>query len=234
LTGTFLNVLAILLGGTLGVLLGDRLPPRLRETVVQGMGLVVLVVGMDMALRTQNVLIVLGSIVTGAILGEWWQLERHLEGLARWVEARAARVPLLARGDFSRGLVSASLLFCIGPMAILGSLADGLRGDYSLLAIKSVLDGFASLAFAAALGMGVTFSALAVLLVQGSLTLGASLLEGVLSEAMIAELTATGGVLMLGLGLLMLEIKRFRVANLLPSLVLAPVLVALWQWAGLP
>src|SRR5690606_34812841 len=106
------------------------------------------------------------------------------------------------RGDFSRGLISASLLFCIGPMTILGSMEDGLRGDYSLLAIKSVLDGFTSLAFAAGLGMGVTFSAVAVLLVQGSLTLGASALEGVLSEPMIAELTATGGVMMLGLGLL--------------------------------
>jgi len=234
LTGTILNVLAILLGGTLGSLLGDRLPPRLRETVVQGMGLVVLVVGMDMALGTENVLVVLGSIVAGGILGEWWQLEGRLESLARWVEARAARIPLLARGDFTRGLVSASLLFCIGPMTILGSMEDGLRGDYSLLAIKSVLDGFTALAFAAALGMGVTFSALAVLLVQGSLTLGASVLEGALTEPMIAELTATGGVLMLGLGLLMLEIRRIRVANLLPALVLAPVLVALWRWAGLP
>jgi uncharacterized protein len=234
LTGTILNVLAILLGGTLGAILGDRLPPRLRETVVQGMGLVVLVVGLDMALGTGNVLIVLGSIVSGGILGEWWQLERRLDSLGRWVEARAARVPLLARGDFSRGLVSASLLFCVGPMAILGSMADGLTGDYSLLAIKSVLDGFASLAFAAGLGMGVTFSALAVLLVQGSLTLGASLLESVLSEAMIAELTATGGVVMLGLGLLMLEIVRVRVANLLPALALAPILAALWHWAGLP
>jgi len=234
LTGTILNVLAILLGGTLGSLLGNRLPLRLRETVVQGMGLVVLVVGMDMALGTENILIVLGSIVAGGILGEWWQLERRLDSLAHWVEARAARIPLLARGDFSRGFVSASLLFCIGPMAILGSIEAGLRGDYSLLAVKSVLDGFASLAFAAALGMGVTFSALAVLLVQGSITLGASLLESVLSEAMILELTATGGVMMLGLGLLMLEIVRIRVANLLPALVLAPILAALWQWAGLP
>lgn len=232
--GTALNVAAILVGGTLGSLLGDRLPPRLRETVVHGMALVVLVVGMDMALGTENVLIVLGSIVAGGILGEWWQLEGRLDRLARWVETRAARVPFLARGDFSRGLISASLLFCIGPMAILGSIADGLRGDYSLLAIKSVLDGFASLAFAAALGMGVTFAAVAVLLVQGGFTLGASLLEGVLSEAMITELTATGGVMMLGLGLLMLELKQIRVANLLPALVLAPILVALWAWAGLP
>jgi uncharacterized membrane protein YqgA involved in biofilm formation len=234
LTGTALNVAAILVGGTLGSLLGDRLPPRLRETVMHGMALVVLVVGMDMALGTENVLIVLGSIVAGGILGEWWQLERRLDSLARWVEARAARVPFLARGEFSQGLVSASLLFCVGPMAILGSMEDGLRGDYSLLAIKSVLDGFTSLAFGAALGMGVTFAALAVLLVQGGVTLGASLLEGVLSEAMIAELTATGGVMMLGLGLLMLELKHIRVANLLPALVLAPILVALWAWAGLP
>jgi len=233
-TGTILNVLAIVAGGTLGSVLGDRLPARLRETVVQGMGLVVLVVGVDMALGTENILVVLGSVVGGAILGEWWQLEARLEGLARRAEAWAARVPLLARGDFSRGLISASLLFCIGPMTIVGSMEDGLRGDYSLLAIKSVLDGFTSLAFAAGLGMGVTFAAVVVLLVQGSLTLGASALEGVLSEPMIAALTATGGVMMLGLGLLMLEIKRIRVANLLPALVLAPLLAALWRWAGLP
>jgi uncharacterized membrane protein YqgA involved in biofilm formation len=233
LTGTLLNIATVLLGGTLGSLLGERLPPRIRQIVVQGIGLVTLAVGMDMALDTGNVLLVLGSMLIGGILGEWWQLEQRLNGIGRWLEAKAARFPFLTRGQFIRGFVTASLVFCVGPMTILGSIQDGLSSDYTLLAIKSVLDGFAALAFSAAMGMGVAFAAIAVFLIQGSLTLGASLFQNVLTDPMVAELTATGGVIMLGLGLLLLEIKEMRVANFLPALVIAPLLTALWGWLGL-
>jgi len=180
MTGTLINVATVLLGGILGTLLGERLPPRIRRIVVQGIGLVVLALGMDGALKTDNFLLVLGSILIGGILGEWWQLERRLDGAGKWLETKAARVPFLTRGEFVRGFVTASLIFCAGPMTVLGSIQDGLSGDYTLLAIKSVLDGFSALAFSAAMGMGVTFAALAVLVIQGALTLGAFLFKSVL------------------------------------------------------
>ena len=232
MTGTLINTITVLLGGTLGSLLGDRLPDRVRLIVIQGVGLVTLVVGTDMALGTGNILIVLGSILMGGILGEWWRLEDRLDSAGQWLEERAARVPFLTRGDFTRGFVTASLVFCVGPMTILGSIQDGLTGDYHLLAIKSVLDGFAGLAFAATMGMGVTFAAVSVLLYQGALTLGASLFQEILTEAIVTEMTATGGVIILGIGLMLLEIKRVKVANFLPALAIAPLLVTLWERWG--
>ena len=227
MTGTIINVITVLIGSLLGAVLGDRLPDRIRTIVVQGVGLVVLALGVDMALTTNNFLLVLGSVVVGGILGAWWRLEDRLDQAGAWLKTRADRFPFLTKGAFIQGYVSASLVFCIGPMAILGSFQDGLTGDYTLLGIKSVMDGFTSLAFAASMGMGVAFSALSVLIYQGALTLGAAALESVLTEPMIAELTATGGILMLGLGLLMLEIKPIKVANFLPALLIAPLLVAI-------
>ena len=227
-----INVITVVAGGTLGALLGERLPSRIRHIIMQGVGLVTLAVGMSMALTTNNFVLVLVSIVIGGILGEWWRLEERLDGAGEWLEAKASRFPFLARGEFTKGFVTASLVFCVGPMTVLGSIQDGLSGDYTLLAVKSVLDGFSSLAFAASMGMGATFSAITVLVYQGILTLGASLFENILTDAMITEMTATGGVMILGIGLLLLEIKRIRVANFLPTLAIAPLLVALWERWG--
>ena len=227
-----INVITVVAGGTLGALLGERLPSRIRHIIMQGVGLVTLAVGMSMAITTNNFVLVLVSIVIGGILGEWWRLEERLDGAGEWLEAKASRFPFLARGEFTKGFVTASLVFCVGPMTVLGSIQDGLSGDYTLLAVKSVLDGFSSLAFAASMGMGATFSAITVLVYQGILTLGASLFQTVLSDAMITEMTATGGVMILGIGLLLLEIKRIRVANFLPTLAIAPLLVALWERWG--
>ena len=232
MTGTFINVAAVLIGGTLGSLLGDRLPGRIRNIVMQGVGLLTLVVGMSMAITTGNIILVLASICLGGILGEWWRVEDRLDGAGRWLETRAARVPFLARGDFTRGFVTASLVFCVGPMTVLGSIQDGLTGDYTLLAIKSVLDCFAGLAFAASMGMGVTFSAVTVLLYQGALTLAASPFQSILSDPMITEMSATGGVIILGIGLMLLDIKRIRVGNFLPALFIAPLLTAAWEKWG--
>ncbi len=232
MTGTIINVATVVAGGTLGALLGGRLPSRVRHIVMQGVGLVTLAVGMSMAIATNNFLLVLLSIVIGGILGEWWGLEERLDRAGKWLETRAARFPVLARGEFTKGFVTASLVFCVGPMTILGSFQDGLSGDYTLLAIKSVLDGFSSLAFAASMGMGVTFAAITVLVYQGVLTLGASLFQTLLSDAMITEMAATGGVMIVGIGLLLLEIKRVRVASFLPALAIAPLLVALWEKLG--
>ncbi|MCK5785214.1 MAG: DUF554 domain-containing protein [Candidatus Sabulitectum sp.] len=225
MTGTLVNTATVLVGGILGTLLGKGLSERIRDTVMTGMSLVVIALGMKMALETSNILIVLGSITIGGILGELMHLQRHLDSLGKWLGNVTSRFPFLSRGNFSQGFVTASLVFCVGPMTILGSIQDGLSGDSSLLMVKSVLDGFAAMAFASAMGMGVTFSALTVLVVQGSLTLGSSLFSEILTEGMISELTATGGVIMLGIAVHMLELKKIRLANFLPALVIAPLIV---------
>lgn len=228
--GTFVNIATVALGGGLGTLLAHRLPERMRETVLHGLGLVTLVVGLRLAAQTQNILIVMGSILAGAILGEWWRIDIGLERISEWLRARVARFTSeQSQAHFTEGFVTASLVFCVGPMTILGSIQDGLSGDYTLLAIKAVLDGFAALAFASSLGVGVLFSTLTILIYQGGLTLLAGLAQNLLNDAMIAEMSATGGVMILAIGLLLLDIKRIRVANLLPALIIAPLIVALLQ-----
>jgi len=232
-TGTVINALTVLAGGGLGALLGQRLPERVRETVMAGLGLVTLIVGLQLALETENVLVVLVSVLLGALLGEWWRIDVGLERLSDWLKGRlAGRASASSLAHFNEGFITASLVFCVGPMTILGSLEDGLTGDYSLLAIKAVLDGFAALAFASSLGIGVVFSVITVVVYQGGLTLLAGLAEGVFSEAMIREMSATGGVLVLAIGLLLLNIKQIRVANLLPSLGVVLALVAVLEALG--
>ena len=239
MTGTLINVATVIIGGSLGTLLGHRLPERTRETVMHGLGLITLVVGMQMALSTRNVLIVLGSVLLGGILGEWWRIEDRLEGLGKALERRfaagtePASAANPASSPFTRGFVTASLVFCVGPMTILGSIQDGLSGDYHLLAIKSMLDGFAALAFASTLGVGVIFAALTVLIYQGGLSLSAGLAQTLLTDPMVNEMTAAGGVLILGISLVLLDLKRVRVANLLPAIFIAPAIVAILQWMGI-
>jgi uncharacterized membrane protein YqgA involved in biofilm formation len=227
MTGTFLNIATILIGGTLGLLFGARIPERLKTTVVAGMGLFTAAMGIQMFLESSNQLIVLGALIIGALLGEWWKIEDGLESLGQALEKRFSRDPETGSGSkFIRGFMVASLLYCIGPMAILGSIQDGLTGDYQLLAVKSTLDGFASLAFASTLGVGVLFSSLVVLVYQGGISLLAAQLSTFVTEAMMNEMTATGGVLLLGLAISnLLEIKKIRVGNFLPALVMAPLIV---------
>jgi len=239
--GTLLNIAAVLIGGSLGMLFGARLPENLKKTVIAGLGLFTAVTGIKMFLETQNSLIVLGSLLIGALLGEWWKIEEELQTLGVWLEKRFNRKPAVGSenstdarsGNFVRGFLTASLLFCIGPMTILGSLQDGLKGDYSLLAIKAVLDGFASLAFASTLGVGVLFSVIIILIYQGGLSLLAAQLSPLITSAMTAEMTAAGGVLLLGIAFSsLLEIKKIRVGNFLPALVIAPLIVALLAFLG--
>ncbi len=227
MTGTIINAAAILVGGGLGLLFGARIPERLKQTVVAGMGLFTAAMGLQMFLKTANPLIVLGSLLIGTLLGEWWKIEAGLQALGGFLEQRFARGPEAGSGStFVRGFLTASLLFCVGPMAILGSINDGLRGDYNLLAVKSVLDGFASIAFASTLGVGVLFSSVIVFLYQGGISLMGGILSVLLSDSMIAEMTATGGVILFGLALSsLLEIKPIRVGNFLPALAIAPLIV---------
>lgn len=283
--GTVVNIAVVLLGGTVGSLLGNRLPARMQETIIRGLGLVTLVVGLQMALSTRNILIVMFSILLGGIWGEAWRLDDHLNTLGDRVEAwfmahQAARRGVSVTVDFrqrasqsaesqtlldsdadqtasrqgdaeqrqpersehllheasvdrsiSRAFVTASLIFCIGPLATLGAVQDGLLGDANLLMIKSTLDLFCSMALSASLGPGVILASGSVLVYQGGLSLAAKLLGvgifGSVSSDMpaIVEMTAAGGVMILGIGFDLLGLKVVRVANLLPAIVLAPLFV---------
>jgi uncharacterized membrane protein YqgA involved in biofilm formation len=239
--GTIINIFAILVGGLVGVVAGNRLPERIQSTVMTGLGLMTSVIGMSMAITSANLLIPLFSVLAGGILGEALGIDEGLNRFGRWLEQRyGAQLGQgkVAGWSVTRGFVTASLVFCVGPMTILGSLQDGLLGDYQLLAVKSMLDGFAAIPFAASLGPGVLVSILTVILVQGGISgvamlLGASLPEITRATPWVVEVTATGGVLILGISLLLLDLKRVRVANLLPALLIAPLLVLLLQTINL-
>jgi uncharacterized protein len=236
MTGTFINVIMVVLGTLLGNILGSRLPERIRHTIISGIGLFTLALGVQMFLNTKNSLIVLGSLLIGAILGEWWQIEAGLEKIGAWLEQRFSPKDQgnPDQGKFIKGFLTASLVFCIGPVTILGSIQDGLTGNYELLAIKSTLDGFTSLALASSLGWGVGFAAIPILVFQGAISLLAHQLQPLMTERMIAEMTATGGVMLIGIAISgLLEIRKIRVGNFLPALLIAPLLVAFLSWLKL-
>lgn len=221
--GTLVNVAAVLAGGGLGLLVGSRLPERLRAIITDGLGLATILIGVRLALKADSMLIVIGSLVIGGLLGEWWNLEKRLEDMGEWLKARTGST----EGRFVAGFVTASLVYCVGPMTIVGSIQEGINGNAEVLYAKSMLDGAASVAFASSLGVGVLFSALTVLVLQGGLTLLGSRLTFLLDERILNEVTGTGGALILGIGLLLLEVRRLRVANFLPALPIAAALAAL-------
>ena len=228
MTGTFINVGAVLLGTSIGLLLGHRLPGSMQERVMFGLGMVTLVLGIDNALewRDTNPLIVFGAVLLGGLVGEWIGIERRLGQLGDAIQERVSRG---GASRVSEAFVTASLLFCVGPLTVVGSIQDGLTGDYQTLASKALLDGFASIAFASALGWGVGLAAVTVLVVQGSITLAAGLFENVLGEGTeaLAALVSAGGVLIIGISLKLLSLKDVRVGNYLPALVLAPCIVGI-------
>ena len=243
--GTAINVATVVIGALLGMAVGHRLPERTRSVVTDCLGLVTLLVaGLSAVSVTDNtlgtavgsgapVLIVLGSLLIGSIIGSLLRLGDRLEGLAGVVQSRVARrFPSegedgSARERFIEGWLTATLLFCVGPLTILGSLSDGLGKGIDQLVLKSVLDGFAAIAFASTFGVGVLLSAVSVGVVQGGLTLVGVLLGSIMPEAHIAALTATGGLLLAGIGLRLLRIKDVPVADMLPALVVAPLLTQL-------
>ncbi|GIK29619.1 MAG: DUF554 domain-containing protein [Chloroflexi bacterium] len=236
--GTLLNALTVLIGSVLGMVIGDRFPSRMRETIVTGLGLVTLIVGISNGQSSGNIVIPLFSITIGGLLGEWLRIDAALDRLAGWLQRRVGgatdgdaherSTTDSARQRFITGFVTASLLFCVGPLTILGSIQDGmgLPIGFEQLLIKSVLDGFAALALAASFGLGVVFTVLTVLIVQGGLALIGSFAGQFMSEIMVTEMTATGGLILIGLALILLDVKRPRVANLLPALLVAPLIVA--------
>lgn len=226
--GTFVNFASIIAGGFIGLVLGARLKDSLKQTVVNGLGLFTLAYALTLFLKTNNALIVLGSVVIGILLGEWWRIEDGLTWLGNRLEARVNKGNGGAAGSarFIKGFLTSTLLFVIGPMAILGSIQDGLTGDFNTLLIKSVLDGFTAMAFASTMGAGVLFSAVPVLLYQGAISLLAQQVQKIASPEMMNELTATGGVILAGLAISsILEIKKIRTGNFLPALIIAPIIV---------
>ncbi len=247
MTGTLLNVITVAIGSALGLLVGNRLPARIQESVVFGLGLVTLFVGLDNAGKTGNIIIPLLSIASGVIMGELLQLDAALERFGGWLQRRFGGESVIEAHDtdagathpsplqdstrerFVTGFVTASLLFCVGPLTFIGSIQNGMgiAAGFQQLAIKSVLDGFASVAFAASYGIGVAFSIVTIIVVQGGLALAGSVLGDFMSVPMVNEMTATGGLILAGLSLILLGIKRPRMANFLPALIIAPLIVAL-------
>ena len=235
--GTLVNVITVIVGSSIGLLLGHRLPQRTRDTVTDALGLVTLLIGALSAIEVTSdalsdavgssapVLIVLGSLLIGGIVGSLIDIERRLEGFGVWLQYRFRAKGSRAR--FVEAFVSSSLVFCVGPLTILGSLSDGLGLGADQLLLKATLDGFASIAFAASLGVGVMASALAVAVIQGSLTLVGVLIGDFLPDPHLAAITATGGLLLVGVGIRLLQLKAIPVGNLLPALVVAPLLVQL-------
>lgn len=228
--GTIVNFTAIVLGGLAGVFFGKAVPDRLKATVIQGIGLTVMIIGLQMALKTSNVLIVIASLVIGGIIGESIDIEARLNDFGRYLEKKLAGK---GEGQFTKAFVTTSLIYCVGAMAIVGSLEDGLNGNHSILFAKSALDGITAIIFSSSMGIGVIFSAVPVFLYQGSISLFAGLLQGLLSDAVVVEMSAVGGLLIFGIGINMLGIKEIKVGNLLPGIFVTVPLVLLVGSLGL-
>ncbi len=253
MNGTLLNIVTVALGSIIGLLVGNRLPKRMQESIITGLGLMTLFVGLSNAAKTGNPIIPLLATVIGVMIGEMLRLDVALERLAGWLQIRlTGRTPTLddapsafseqsSRERFINGFVTASLVFCIGPLTFAGSIQDGmgLASGFQALAIKSVLDGFAAMAFAASFGVGVLATCLTIFVVQGGLALFGMILARLMNSSadvaeltknpLILEMTAVGGILLIGLSLVLLDVKKPRMANFLPALAIAPLIVALAQ-----
>lgn len=222
--GTLVNSVGIVAGSLVGLVLKKNVPLKYQQTVMHGLALAVGLIGLQMALKTQNILIVILSIVLGGLLGEFIDIDKRLNRIGEWLTLRMGD----KYGDAGQGFITGSLVFCVGAMAIVGSIQDGLTGDASTLYAKAMLDTVASVVFSSTMGIGVALSSISVLCYQGLVTILASSLSGLISEAMITEMTAVGGLLILGISLLILEIKVIKVANLLPAVPVAAMIVLLW------
>lgn len=216
--GTVVNAAAIIVGAILGNFLKGGFPENIKSTIMQGLSITVMLIGLSMALKSQNLLVVTLSIVIGAVLGEVLRIEYRLKQFGQSLERRFGN----GEGDFTRAFVSASLLYCVGAMAIMGSIESGLTGNHTTLFIKSILDGVSAVVFSSSLGPGVAFSALPVFLYQGSITLAAAYVKAFLTDVIIREMTATGGLLIFAIGINMLGINvEIKVGNLLPAIFVA-------------
>lgn len=224
----------MLIGGVAGTLLGHRFPTRMQETIFAALGLFTFPIGIASGLAIGNPLIPLGSRIVGALIGEGLRLDARLKQFGGWLQQHLSAGEGQDASRFVEGFVTASLVFCVGPLTIQGAIEDGLLGDYTKLAIKAMLDGFATLAFAASLGVGVLASIITILVFQAGIALLASLGADFFTDAMVNELTGVCGIVLLAISLRLLELKEIRAANLLPALFVAPAAVALMDWLGIP
>lgn len=227
LLGTVVNGLLIIIGALLGKLL-NRIPERMKGTVMQGIGLAVVVLGLQMGLKSENFLIVILSLVFGAVLGEWFNLEDKLNKLGDWLEQKVGKGK--GQGSISQGFVTATLIFVIGAMAIIGALDSGIRGEHDVLYTKAIIDGFTALILTTTLGIGVIFSAIPVMLYEGMIAAFATQIDRIIPQALmdsfITEMTATGGVMIFAIGLNLMGLTKIRVANLLPGIIITLLIVA--------
>ncbi|USG65790.1 DUF554 domain-containing protein [Brevibacillus ruminantium] len=230
LLGTLVNAVAIVAGALLGRLLSG-IPESIRKTVMQGIGLAVVLLGIKMSLETQNFLLVILSIVIGSILGELMRIESGLNKLGQWLEQKMGKS---TQGSIATGFVTTTLVYCIGAMAVLGAMDSGLRNNHEILYTKAMLDGFSAIIFSSTLGIGVLFSAVPVFLYQGAIALLSTQIYHIVSQetlnAMLVEVTAVGGLMIIAIGINILELKKINVANMLPALVIAAIGVPISQW----
>lgn len=227
--GTLVNCAAIIAGSLAGAILQRGFPDKWKETLLAGMGLCTFVIGLNMAQKSANIIYVVVSIALGILLGEWLDIDGHLNRFGKWVEGKLLRGKEAAPGKYSLGdaFVSASLLFCIGAMAIIGSITDGITGDHAILFAKASLDFIMSLVLASTLGIGVALSAVPVLLYQGSITLLALWMQSFMTDAVIAELSATGGIMIMAIGLNLIGVTKLRLANMIPGIVVIILITAI-------
>ncbi len=228
--GTIVNTIAVVAGGTIGIFLKKGMPDRVRTIYFQAVGLFTLAIGISMVWQMEHILTVVTSIVAGAILGEWMNLEKGAEQLSEWTKKKLR----IGSERFSEGLTTAFLLFCIGALTIMGAIEEGTTGSSRLLLTKSVLDGFSSILLASAFGVGVVFSAIPLFLFQGAVTLLAKFFGEFLSPETIRALTSVGGILLLGLGINILEIKKLRILNMIPALLVVVVLMWILKQINIP
>ncbi len=217
--GTIVNSFAIIAGGLFGVFLGRGIPERYKDIILNALSLSVILIGVKNGLVTDDLLVVVFSLVFGAVLGEAVEIENKLENLARYFEARVA-IKTSDSSSFAKGFVTASLIYCVGSMAIVGSLESGLTGNHQTLFVKSVLDGVTSIIFASTMGLGVIFSSVAVFLYQGAITLAATVLKPYLVSETVSQMTSVGGLLIMAIGFNMLNVTKIKIGNLLPAIFL--------------
>ncbi len=216
--GTIINSITIVFASLIGIFIGDRLNDRIRLALMQALGLVVAIIGIDMALKTQNILIVIASVLLGTAIGEVLGIEDWLNKVGSRFERK------FSKSKFAEGFVTSTLLFCVGSMAIVGPIQEGLTGDTSILMAKSMLDGISSIALASTLGIGVLFSSIAVFIYQGSITILSRFIEPFVNQTIVDELTATGGILIMAIAIKLLNLKDLRAGNMLPALFVAPII----------
>lgn len=222
--GTLINAAAIIVGGSVGLLVHSRIPEKLTRIAFQAIGLFTLALGIMMAIKVNNIILMIFSIILGAICGELLRIDKGLDHMGNFLKRKFKS----ESSNFTEGMVTTFLLFCMGSMTVLGAIEEGLGSYPNLLLAKSVLDGITSIALASTLGVGVLVSVIPLIIFQGGLTLFASSLQGFLTEAVITEISATGGLLLIGLGLSILDIKKIKTVNMIPSLIFAAILSLLF------